>query len=64
MIGGHPQSPCDNTCVFDLDTGVCAGCGRTLDEIERWLEMEAAEKREVLRRAERRLGKDDDSSDA
>jgi predicted Fe-S protein YdhL (DUF1289 family) len=29
---------------------VCAGCGRTLDEITRWRDMGAAEKQAVLAR--------------
>ena len=57
MNGPQPPSPCDNSCVIDPETGVCAACGRTLDEIERWWTMGAAEKHDVLRRASERLRK-------
>jgi len=30
------ESPCVNICRMDARTGWCLGCGRTLDEIERW----------------------------
>lgn len=29
-------SPCINVCKMDADTGLCAGCFRTLDEIAAW----------------------------
>lgn len=30
-------SPCVNICVLDPVTGYCIGCGRTGDEIARWM---------------------------
>jgi hypothetical protein len=39
-------SPCINVCR--IEGGICAGCARTLDEIARWRQMSAAEKRQVL----------------
>ncbi|MBA4110453.1 MAG: hypothetical protein C0487_12765 [Leptothrix sp. (in: Bacteria)] len=33
-----------------MEGSVCAGCGRTLDEIARWSSMSADEKRAVLSR--------------
>ena len=30
------SSPCIKICTMDTRAGVCAGCGRTLDEIARW----------------------------
>jgi predicted Fe-S protein YdhL (DUF1289 family) len=50
----HPPSPCNNMCTIDPDTGVCDGCGRTLDEISEWGWMTAEQKLAVLRR----IGKD------
>jgi predicted Fe-S protein YdhL (DUF1289 family) len=29
-------TPCNKVCTIDPATGLCAGCGRTLDEIARW----------------------------
>ncbi len=43
------SSPCIKVCVIDAD-GLCAGCGRTLDEIARWAGMGEAERRAVMAR--------------
>ena len=52
-----PASPCIQVCRIDASSGVCQGCLRTLDEIARWPDSSAAEKREVLARiSERRTG--------
>lgn len=50
----HPPSPCTNLCTINPDTGLCDGCGRTLDEIEQWGWMTPEQKLAVLRR----IGKD------
>ncbi len=42
-----PDSPCVRICVIDAATGLCTGCGRTLDEIARWSGMNEAERRAV-----------------
>jgi predicted Fe-S protein YdhL (DUF1289 family) len=51
------DSPCVRECVLDLETGpqgalrgtnVCRGCGRTLHEIERWVDF-TPEEREAIR---------------
>jgi len=49
-------SPCVNVCVMDDATGLCRGCGRTLDEIARWSVMREAEKRTVIALLEARKG--------
>ena len=33
------KSPCIKVCAVDGQTGFCLGCGRTLPEIGRWVEM-------------------------
>ncbi|HEX4333102.1 MAG TPA: DUF1289 domain-containing protein [Usitatibacter sp.] len=33
------DSPCNNVCTLDAATQACIGCGRTLEEIERWIEF-------------------------
>ena len=40
-------SPCNSVCTIDPQTGCCAGCGRTLDQIARWSVMSDDEKRAV-----------------
>lgn len=47
-------SPCIDVCRIDPDTGLCAGCLRTLDEIARWGGYTDAEKRAVNRALEGR----------
>ena len=41
-------SPCNNVCRMNLETELCEGCSRTLDEIAAWSAMNDAEKRAVL----------------
>ena len=43
-------SPCINVCKMNPDTGLCAGCLRTLAEIAAWSGMSPDEKRAVLAR--------------
>lgn len=43
-----PPSPCTKVCR--MEGPVCAGCGRTLDELRRWRTMSAEEKLGVLAR--------------
>lgn len=52
-------SPCVNVCRIDDDTGLCAGCLRTLDEIALWSQLDDAMRQDVLdaiaaRRAQRK----------
>ncbi len=51
MTGEGPvPSPCINVCRMDPRSGLCSGCGRTLDEIAAWASMSEERKREVWRR--------------
>jgi predicted Fe-S protein YdhL (DUF1289 family) len=40
-------SPCMSVCRMDMDTGLCEGCLRTLDEIAAWGRMDDEGKRAV-----------------
>ena len=42
------KSPCTKVCQLDPRSGLCIGCGRTLDEIARWAEMSDAERERVM----------------
>ena len=42
------ESPCINVCVIDANTGLCAGCGRTIEEIAAWSAMTDDERRRIL----------------
>jgi len=43
------ETPCVNICLLDTETGLCAGCGRTIDEIARWSTMSESERRAIMR---------------
>ncbi|HYT85807.1 MAG TPA: DUF1289 domain-containing protein [Burkholderiales bacterium] len=45
---GDVQSPCNNVCRMNPDSGLCEGCLRTLDEIAAWSGLSNDEKRAVL----------------
>lgn len=49
------QSPCIKICVLDQKSGLCIGCGRTLNEIGQWLSLSEAERSRVMRELPRRL---------
>ena len=41
-------SPCIKLCVIDGPSGLCEGCGRSLDEIGRWLSYSDGERRAIM----------------
>lgn len=41
------KSPCTKVCMMDPDSGLCAGCFRTLEEIGSWSVMTEEEKEKV-----------------
>jgi predicted Fe-S protein YdhL (DUF1289 family) len=41
------ESPCVKICTLDARSGLCLGCGRSVDEIARWTAMSAAERDRV-----------------
>jgi predicted Fe-S protein YdhL (DUF1289 family) len=49
------ESPCVNICTLDARSGICLGCGRTIDEITRWTAMTVAERAGVMRELPARL---------
>jgi predicted Fe-S protein YdhL (DUF1289 family) len=49
------QSPCVKICVLDEKSGLCIGCGRTLDEIGQWLSLNESERSRVMDELPRRL---------
>lgn len=48
-------SPCVNICVLDPVSGLCRGCGRTLDEIAQWTRLDNAERARITSEAPGRL---------
>jgi uncharacterized protein len=49
-IGSRPviESPCNRVCTLDPASGLCLGCGRSLDEIARWTQMTDAERARIV----------------
>jgi predicted Fe-S protein YdhL (DUF1289 family) len=42
------DTPCIKVCAIDAGTGLCAGCGRTIEEIARWAAMTDAERKGIM----------------
>lgn len=47
-------SPCVQLCILDEGCGYCLGCGRTRDEIWKWINCSDTEKTEIIERAAQR----------
>jgi predicted Fe-S protein YdhL (DUF1289 family) len=42
------STPCIKVCTIDPISGLCIGCGRTSDEIGRWLSLSEDERRRIM----------------
>jgi uncharacterized protein len=42
------ESPCVKVCTLDVRSGLCLGCGRTIDEIEQWAGMSDEQRKQVM----------------
>ena len=42
------ESPCIKICTLDARSALCLGCGRTIDEIARWIAMSDAERSRIM----------------
>ena len=42
------ESPCIRLCAIDQASGLCEGCGRTLDEVVSWLRLTPEARRAVM----------------
>lgn len=42
------STPCIKVCAVSGQTGLCIGCGRTLQEIARWGTMDETERQAVM----------------
>ena len=43
------DSPCNDVCTTDPESGLCVGCGRTQKEIANWLFFTDEQKKSVLK---------------
>jgi len=51
------STPCIKICAMDPRAGICAGCGRTLEEIARWGGMTESERLRIMQLLAVRLEK-------
>ena len=51
------STPCIKVCVMDAASGLCSGCGRTLEEIARWGQMTESERLSVMNVLSERLAR-------
>jgi predicted Fe-S protein YdhL (DUF1289 family) len=49
------SSPCIRLCTLDAEVGLCAGCGRTAEEIAGWLRLSEEERLRVMAQLEDRM---------
>jgi uncharacterized protein len=44
----NADSPCTKICTLDAASGLCSGCGRTIDEITVWGEASFEQRQAIL----------------
>jgi hypothetical protein len=49
------ETPCIKICTLDAASGLCTGCGRSLDEIARWSSFTDAERGAIMMELPARL---------
>jgi predicted Fe-S protein YdhL (DUF1289 family) len=49
------ETPCNRVCVVDPASRLCIGCGRSLDEIARWITLGDAERGRITAQLPSRL---------
>jgi uncharacterized protein len=49
------DTPCTRVCTLDPASGLCRGCGRTIDEIAGWRALAPAERRRIMSELPARL---------
>lgn len=43
-------TPCVQVCRIDVESRVCSGCGRTIDEIREWTSYTEEERMAIMKR--------------
>lgn len=54
MAKEEVKSPCISVCAMDETTGLCQGCYRTIEEIEKWWDLDATQQQEIIEKASER----------
>jgi predicted Fe-S protein YdhL (DUF1289 family) len=42
------ESPCNKVCIVHPAQKLCIGCGRSLDEIARWIDFDDSERQRIM----------------
>ena len=54
------ETPCVNVCLLDNETGLCVGCGRTVQEIAGWASLSPEWRRAIMAKLPARLAQLED----
>jgi uncharacterized protein len=54
-IGADVKTPCTGVCALDTVSGLCVGCGRSVDEIAGWIGFDDKERAAIMMRLPTRL---------
>ena len=49
------STPCIRVCSLDAEVGLCAGCGRTAEEIAGWLRLTEEDRLRIMAELEDRM---------
>lgn len=49
------STPCIRVCSLDAEVGLCAGCGRTAEEIADWLRLSEEERLRIMAELDDRI---------
>lgn len=49
------ETPCVNICLLDDRSGLCVGCGRSGNEIARWVDMTPEQRSTIMKSLPERL---------
>ena len=52
------DSPCIDICQMDSESGLCVGCGRTIEEIANWSSFTNEKKKNILKELKSRNNDD------
>ena len=52
------DSPCIDICQMDPESGLCVGCGRTIEEIANWSSYTNEKKKDILKQLKSRNNDD------
>jgi predicted Fe-S protein YdhL (DUF1289 family) len=55
MLMSALESPCTKVCTIEPASGLCRGCGRSLDEIAGWTRFAPAERGRIMAELPRRM---------